>query len=135
MWRMISRMNDAATPPGAGTPPGSGTPPGAGTPDEPRTPPGSGTPDGARDPRAVDDPAGGMEAALDPHPWADADRPRGLDAYFAPGGEDEAPPERIADERRLTRLLIVMVLLLVGVPTLLTLVAFVAQLASLRPGG
>ena len=111
MWRMINGMNDTATPPGPGTPPG------------------------AEDPLVANDPAGSPESTLDPHPWADADRPRGLDAYFAPGGEDEAPPERVADERRLTRLLIVMVLLLVGVPTLLTLVAFVAQLASLRPGG
>ena len=31
----------------------------------------------------------------EPHPWAEADRPRGLDAPFAPGGEDEAPPERV----------------------------------------
>ena len=111
MWRMISGMNDAATPPGPGTPPG------------------------AEDRLVANGPAGSPESTLDPHPWADADRPRGLDAYFAPGGEDKAPPERVADERRLTRLLIVMVLLLVGVPTLLTLVAFVAQLASLRPGG
>ncbi len=69
------------------------------------------------------------------HPWAEPDRPRGLDAYFPPGGEDDAPPERVADERRLTRLLVLMVLLLVGVPTLLTLVAFVAQLMSMRGGG
>jgi hypothetical protein len=129
MWRMISRMNHAATPPRSGTPPESGAPVGSGT------PPTSGTPDGAEDRHVADDSAGGPESTLDPHPWADAARPRGLDAYFAPGGEDEAPPERVADERRLTRLLIVMVLLLVGVPTLLTLVAFVAQLASLRPGG
>jgi hypothetical protein len=69
-----------------------------------------------------------------PNPWADADRPRGLDAPFAPGGEDEAPPERAADERRLTRLLVLMVILLVGVPTLLTLVAFLGQLLALRGG-
>jgi hypothetical protein len=71
----------------------------------------------------------------EPHPWADTDRPRGLDAPFAPGGEDVAPPERRADERRLTRLLILMVVLLVGIPTLLTLIGFVGQLASLRGGG
>jgi hypothetical protein len=71
----------------------------------------------------------------DLHPWSEADRPRGLDAYFAPGGEDEAPPERVADERRLTRLLVLMVVLLVGVPSLLTLLAFIAQVASLRSGG
>jgi len=73
--------------------------------------------------------------AAEPHPWADADRPRGLDAPFAPGGADEAPPERVADERRLTRLLVLLVVLLVGVPTLLTLIGFVAQLAALRGGG
>ena len=72
--------------------------------------------------------------AAAPHPWAEAARPRGLDAPFAPGGEDGAPPERIADERRLTRLLVVMVVLLVGVPTLLTLIAFVGQLLALRGG-
>jgi len=79
-------------------------------------------------------PAGGATPA-GPHPWAEDDRPRGLDAPFAPGGEDEAPPERRADERRLTRLLVVMVALLVGVPTILTLVAFVGQLLALRSGG
>jgi hypothetical protein len=70
----------------------------------------------------------------DRHPWSDGDRPRGLDAYFPPGGEDDAPPERVADERRLTRLLVLMILLLVGIPTLLTLIAFIAQLAALRGG-
>jgi hypothetical protein len=69
-----------------------------------------------------------------PHPWADEDRPRGLDAHFAPGGEDEAPPERIADERRLLRLLVLMVALAVGIPTVLTIIAFVGQLLSLRGG-
>jgi hypothetical protein len=67
--------------------------------------------------------------------FAAPDRPRGLDAYFPPGGEDEAPPERVADERRMTRLLVLMVVLLVGVPTLLTLIALVGQLISLRGGG
>jgi hypothetical protein len=72
-------------------------------------------------------------AALDDvHPWSEADRPRGLDAWFAPGGEDDAPPERIADERRLTRLLAIMVAALVGIPLLLTAVAFVIELASQR---
>jgi hypothetical protein len=70
-----------------------------------------------------------------PHPWAETGRPRGLDAVFPPGGEDEAPPERVADERRMTRLLVLMVVLLVGVPTLLTLIGFVAQLAALRGAG
>jgi hypothetical protein len=81
--------------------------------------------------QTADAPAPG---AAGTRPWADADRPRGLDAPFAPGGEDEAPPERIADERRLTRLLVLMVVLFVGVPTLLTLIAFVGQLLALRGG-
>lgn len=79
--------------------------------------------------------AAAPELPADVHPWADADRPRGLEAYFAPGGEDEAPPERVADERRLGRLLVLMVVLLVGIPTILTLVAFVGQLMTLRSGG
>jgi hypothetical protein len=79
-------------------------------------------------------PAEAPAAPAEPHPWAAAARPRGLDAPFAPGGEDEAPPERIADERRLARLLVLMVVLLVGVPTLLTLIAFVGQLLALRGG-
>lgn len=65
------------------------------------------------------------------HPWAEPDRPRGLDAYFPPGGEDEAAPERVADERRLTRLLVLMLALLVGIPLLLTLVTLVIDLAAL----
>ncbi len=92
------------------------------------TPSQPGSPDGPDDPPAGNHPGS-------PHPWAEPDRPRGLDAYFAPGGEDEAPPERADDERRLTRLLILMVLLLVGIPTLLTLVAFVARLATPQGGG
>jgi hypothetical protein len=69
-----------------------------------------------------------------PQPWANADRPRGLDAPFAPGGGDDASPERIADERRMTRLLVLMVVLLVAVPTVLTLIAFVGQLLAMRGG-
>jgi len=83
----------------------------------------------------ADDHAPDGDGAPDPHPWAERDRPRGLDAYVPPGGEDAAAPERIADERRLTRLLVLMVVLLVGVPTLLTIVAFVGQLLALRGGG
>jgi hypothetical protein len=63
------------------------------------------------------------------------DRPRGLDAWFAPGGEDSATPERIADERRLLRLLLLMVVLLVGIPTILTVLAFVSQLLAKGGGG
>ena len=76
-----------------------------------------------------------VDAPGDVPPWAEDDRPRGLDAYFAPGGDDDAPPERVADERRLTRLLVVMVVLLVGLPTLLTLLVVINELASLRGGG
>jgi len=76
-----------------------------------------------------------IDETPEPHPWAEPDRPRGLDAPFAPGGADEAPRERVADERRLTRLLVLLVVLLVGVPTLLTLIAFAGQLAALRAGG
>lgn len=67
--------------------------------------------------------------------YAAPDRPRGLDAPFAPGGDDEASPERVADERRLVRLLVIMVALVVGIPTVLTIIAFIGQLASLRGGG
>jgi hypothetical protein len=83
------------------------------------------------EPASSAEPAPPGEPAAEAHPWAEPDRPRGLDAYFAPGGEDDAPPERVADERRLTRLLVLMLVLLVGVPLLLTFVAFVLQLASL----
>jgi len=83
----------------------------------------------------ADDHPSDPEEAPASHPWADADRPRGLDAPFAPGGEDDALPERVADERRLTRLLVLLVVLLVGVPTLLTLIGFVGQLAALRGDG
>jgi hypothetical protein len=68
------------------------------------------------------------------HPWATADRPRGLDAPFAPGGEDAADAARRADERRMTRLLVLMVVLLIGVPTVLTMIAFVGQLLAMRGG-
>ena len=71
------------------------------------------------------------EAEPEAHPWAEPHRPRGLDAYFPPGGEDEAAPERVADERRLTRLLVLMLALLVGIPLLLTLVTLVIDLAAL----
>jgi hypothetical protein len=62
------------------------------------------------------------------------DRPRGLDAQFAPGGDDAATEERRADERRNLGLLLLMVALLVAIPTLLTIVAFVGQLVA-RHGG
>lgn len=90
-------------------------------------------PDGVQGRRDVESPPSG-DPAGEPRPWAAADRPRGLDASFAPGGEDEAPPERVADERRLTHLLVLMVVLLIGIPTILTIIAFVGQLMSMRGG-
>ena len=103
------------------------------------------TPTGAApDPAQVADaPAQGVAATpgdvappapAGPRTRATSDRPRGLDAPFAPGGGDDATPERIADERRMTRLLVLMVVLLVAVPTVLTLIAFVGQLLAMRGG-
>ena len=86
---------------------------------------------GPRPPEA----GGGANPDPAPPPWADAARPRGLDAYFAPGGEDDAPPARVADERRMLRLLVLMVALLIGIPTLLTLIAVAGQLITARSGG
>jgi hypothetical protein len=82
-------------------------------------------------PEAEPGPEPHADAEPEAHPWADPDRPRGLDAYFPPGGEDEAAPDRIADERRLVRLLVLMLALLVGIPLLLTLVTLVIDLAAL----
>ena len=87
-------------------------------------------PDG---PSAAPDSLAADGTTVPTHPAAA--RRGGLDAWFPPGGEDDAPPERVADERRMTRLLVLMIILLVGVPTLLTLVAFIGQLVSLRGGG
>ncbi len=66
---------------------------------------------------------------------ATPDRRRGLYSSFAPGGEDDAPPERVADERRMLRLLVLMIALLVGIPTLLTILAFAAAALAARGGG
>jgi hypothetical protein len=77
------------------------------------------------------------EAAVElpgPAVYAAADRPRGLNAYFAPGGEDEATDERRADERRNLRLLLLMVAALVLIPTLLTIAALVQELIARRGG-
>ncbi len=57
-------------------------------------------------------------------------RPRGLNAYFAPGGDDAATDDRRADERRNLRLLLLMVAALVLIPTFLTIIAFVQELAT-----
>ena len=57
-------------------------------------------------------------------------RPRGLNAYFAPGGDDTATDDRRADERRNLRLLLLMVAALVLIPTFLTIIAFVQELVT-----
>lgn len=62
------------------------------------------------------------------------DRPRGLNAFFAPGGEDDATDERRSDERRNLRLLFLMVAALVVIPTLLTIAALAQELMTRRGG-
>ncbi len=82
-------------------------------------------------------PAAGPAASAAAEPGAiytAPDRPRGLDAYFAPGGEDEATDERRADERRNLRLLFLMVAALVLIPTLLTIAALAQELVTRRGG-
>jgi len=74
------------------------------------------------------------EGLGEPPVYTAVDRPRGLNAYFAPGGEDEATPERRADERRNLRLLLLMVAALVLIPTLLTIVALAQELIAHRGG-
>ncbi len=74
------------------------------------------------------------EGPAEPPVYTAVDRPRGLNAYFAPGGEDGATDERRADERRNLRLLVLMVAALVLIPTLLTIVALAQQLIAHRSG-
>jgi hypothetical protein len=84
---------------------------------------------------APDDVPAAAPAAADPGAiYTAPDRPRGLDAYFAPGGEDEATDERRADERRNLRLLFLMVAALVLIPTLLTIAALAQELVTRRGG-
>jgi len=74
-------------------------------------------------------------ADADPGPIFTApDRPRGLNAYFAPGGEDDATDERRLDEHRNLRLLFLMVAALVVIPTVLTIAALAQELISRRGG-
>ena len=84
---------------------------------------------------------GSVESAAPVAPVADAgpvdvpiytapNRPRGLNAFFAPGGDDEATDVRRADERRNLWLLLLMVAALVLIPTFLTIIAFVSELAT-----
>ena len=79
-------------------------------------------------------PAADHDAGRLPSIYTAADRPRGLNAYFAPGGEDEATPERRADERRNLRFLLLMVAALVLIPTLLTIIALAQELIAHRSG-
>jgi hypothetical protein len=74
------------------------------------------------------------EGLGEPPVYTAVDRPRGLNAYFAPGGEDAATAERRADERRNLRLLLLMVAALVLIPTLLTIVALAQELIAHRSG-
>jgi len=83
---------------------------------------------------AVDGVPAKGEGLAEPPVYTAVDRPRGLNAYFAPGGEDEATPERRADERRNLRLLLLMVAALVLIPTLLTIVALAQELIAHRSG-
>ncbi len=80
------------------------------------------------------DPEAGPPAG-EPPVFAAPDRPRGLDAWFAPGGVDDADAGRRADERRMLRLLFLMVALLVAVPTILTVIAFVGEIVARGSGG
>ena len=94
----------------------------------PRTP-------GSGEPAPGDDGWQAEDHGLDePRVYTAPDRPRGLNAYFAPGGEDEATNERRADERRNLRLLFLMVAALVLVPTLLTILALAQELIAHRGG-
>jgi hypothetical protein len=102
------------------------------TDDPPPAMPGAGRGDDA-DPEPAE--RGSAHGSAPVPDYAAPDRPRGLDAYFPPGGEDDASPERIADERRLIRLLILMVALLIGIPTVLTIIGFAGQLLTMRSGG
>lgn len=65
----------------------------------------------------------------------DPSRPRGLDAPFAPGGDDTADDARRQRERRDLRLLLLFVAALVGIPSILTVIAVIVQLASMRSSG
>ncbi len=90
------------------------------------------TSNGGRSTRAAAGEAG-LPAEVPPL-YTAPDRPRGLNAEFAPGGEDGATDERRADERRNLRLLFLMVAALVLIPTLLTVAAFAQELISHRGG-
>ena len=88
----------------------------------------------AEAPATVDGVPAEREGLAEPPVYTAVDRPRGLNAYFAPGGEDQATPERRADERRNLRLLLLMVAALVVIPTLLTIVALAQELIAHRGG-
>ena len=79
-------------------------------------------------------PAADHDAAQLSSIYPAADRPRGLNAYFAPGGEDDATDDRRLDEHRNLRLLFLMVAALVVIPTVLTIAALAQELISRRGG-
>ena len=68
-------------------------------------------------------------------PWQASSRPRGLDSYFPAGGEDEATEERRRDDQRMVRYLVIFIALLIGIPTLLTILGFVSEFLAARGGG
>ena len=113
--------------------PGGDGPPRAGeaTQDRPAADPPGTQAFGADGATAAPPTAGSIAAAIaEPGLYVTPGRPRGLNAFFAPGGEDEASDERRADERRNLRLLLLMVAALVLIPTLLTIVAFAQELVA-----
>ncbi len=62
-------------------------------------------------------------------------RARGLDAPFAPGGDDAADDVRRTRERRDLRLLLWFVAALVIIPSVLTVIGFIVQLVGMRSAG
>ncbi len=80
-------------------------------------------------PAALDADAGPRDAHADPS------RARGLDAPFAPGGDDAADNVRRTREGRDLRLLLWFVAALVIIPSVLTIIGFIVQLIGMRSGG
>lgn len=74
-----------------------------------------------------------FESPRDAH--AGPSRARGLDALFAPGGDDAADDVRRKREGRDLRLLLWFVAALVIIPSVLTVIGFVVQLVAMRSGG
>lgn len=81
-------------------------------------------------------PDAGAEPWPDPRDaHADPSRARGLDAPFAPGGDDAADDVRRTREGRDLRRLLVFVAALVIIPSVLTVIGFIVQLVAMRSGG